>query len=119
MVQFIKGSDLKNIKVKFMIIYFFNVLDIMFTLFLLKTGMFEEGNIIMQPIVKNSFSAIFIKIILPLVLLIVLYCRIKKATLLQLKYSNIIILFLTFLYLIICSFHVIFSFLYFLYSYVI
>lgn len=114
MSEFIKSSNLKNIKIKLIIIYLLNVTDIYFTLFLLKTGMFIEANLIMRSVVKCGFYSVLVKILLPFILLSYIYVRIREAAPIQLKHSNVIINFILFLYFFVCSFHLLFTLAYFI-----
>jgi len=110
-MTFISSHTLENIKSKFLILYFLNVTDILFTTFLLSTGLFLETNFLMVKAVQ-SFSASFIlKIMLPAVLLLCLYIRMKKATETQLKQSNIITNIAIVVYLIINLWHLVCLFL--------
>ncbi|OPJ59785.1 DUF5658 family protein [Clostridium oryzae] len=88
MVTFLKSWSLTNIRKKFIVLYLLNVLDILFTLILLKTGLFSEANNLMYIIIDNNFLCFFVKIVCPALLLLFLYVRIEKATKKQLKISN-------------------------------
>lgn len=90
-MRFIKENNLDVIRKKLILIFILNVTDICFTLILLSTGAFSEGNPVMSTIVHNKSLSIMFKIFVPLVLLIYIYLRIKKATDRQLLISNIII----------------------------
>lgn len=88
----IRNSKLSPIRIKLIWLYLLNVTDIIFTLFLLETGMFIEANFIMAPLVNNNpLLSLGIKLAIPLILLSFLFYRMKKATDKQLIYSNIII----------------------------
>jgi len=89
MVAFIKSYDLASIKKKFILLYLLNVADIVFTVSLLQTGYFQEVNILMAKAVNNPVASILLKVILPAVLLIYIYNRIKDADPSQLRASNI------------------------------
>lgn len=92
MKSFIINFNLSNIKLKFQLLYFLNFTDIIFTLILLDTGSFIEGNPIMQQFIENTILSLGIKIILPAILLISIYHRIQDATFKQLKKSNVLII---------------------------
>ncbi|MGG7177530.1 DUF5658 family protein [Clostridium paraputrificum] len=111
MFSFIKEYDLKSIKQKLQILFFLNVIDIVLTIILLDTGLFEEANIFMRYIVNNTFLSIIIKVGLVALLLIALYYRIQTATINQLKISNKIIVSSIAIYAFINLTHVIWSFL--------
>lgn len=89
MIAFIKNYNLATIKKKFIILYFLNVLDITFTLLLLKTGYFEEVNFLMTKAVQNPLISILIKVVLPAILLTYIYYEMKEADASQRKVSNI------------------------------
>ena len=92
MKSFITNSNLSNIKIKFFILYFLNFTDIIFTIILLDTGYFIEGNPFMKQFIGNTLLSLGIKIIVPALLLILIYYRIQSATFTQLKKSNRLIL---------------------------
>jgi len=73
------------------VIYLLNVTDIIFTLMLLRTGRFVEANGIMREVIGNELLSILIKTLVPLVLFILVYIRMQKATKHQLIISNRII----------------------------
>ena len=88
---FIKGYSYKNIKKKIQLLYFLNVTDIIFTLLLLQTGMFKEGNSVMVNIVENPTLSIMVKVVIIGLLLYYLVKRMLMATDKQLYISNYII----------------------------
>ena len=49
-ISVLKTGDLSSIRRKLIALYIFNVTDIVFTLFLVNTGMFLEANTIMAPL---------------------------------------------------------------------
>lgn len=83
---------LNSIKKKFIALYILNVADIIFTLYLIRTGMFQEANIIMASIISNEVLSIILKLTIPLVLLVIIYSRMKDASIRQLLQSNRIII---------------------------
>lgn len=89
MVAFMKSYNLVSIKKKFILLYCLNVTDIIFTVLLLRTGLFAEVNFLMVKAVQDPIASIVLKIILPAVLLLYLYLRIRKADENNLKASNI------------------------------
>jgi hypothetical protein len=89
MITFIKNYTLETIKKKFILLYFLNVMDIIFTVSLLQTGYFAEVNIFMVKAVQSPVASILLKIILPAILLYYLYRQIKNADTSQLKASNV------------------------------
>lgn len=112
-ISVLKAKDIISIKQKLILLYILNVADIIFTLFLVNTGMFLEANTIMATLVNNRQLVILvIKIVVPVVLLIGVYVRMKKATEKQLYQSNIIITATLALYVLINISHIIWSIMY-------
>ncbi|GFP76003.1 DUF5658 family protein [Clostridium fungisolvens] len=91
MFNFFKNYNLSIIKRKLLIIYLLNVTDIFFTLILVNSGYFYEGNTLMAVILNTPILAILCKTLIPATLIVFVYNRMKKATLNQLIYSNKII----------------------------
>jgi hypothetical protein len=114
-LSLLRGYNLEKIKIKFIIIYFFNITDIIFTLILLKSGVFLEANTFMKHIVQNEAASLMIKFGIPFVLLLFLYKRLKNASERQLFLGNILINICMIGYFTINLFHVIWTFLLFLY----
>ena len=106
MMNVLKRYDLEMVKRKFQLIYILNVTDIIFTLVLLRTGMFFEGNIFMRPFVASEYASIMLKIGLPIILLYYVFKRMAKATQKQLISSNLFINFCLVLYTFINVSHV-------------
>lgn len=104
---FIKAYTFENIKYKLLILYLLNVTDILFTLLLVSTGLFIEANFLMVNAVQSLSASFILKILLPAVLLLYIYIRMKKASETQLKQSNIILNIITGVYIIINIFHLI------------
>lgn len=98
MLAFIRNCSLNNIKSKFIIIYVLNITDVIFTLILLKTGYYMEANFLMAKVVDNHLTSFIIKVLLPAALFFYLYIRMQKASIRQLKLSNIFITFILILY---------------------
>ncbi|MBZ9688548.1 DUF5658 family protein [Clostridium estertheticum] len=109
----LKTRDLDSIRKKLITLYILNLTDIIFTLFLVNTGMFLEANAIMAPVVNDmQVLSLIIKIAVPLALLLWVYQRMKKATQKQLHQSNIIIVAWLILYGLINLSHIVCSILY-------
>lgn len=109
----LKKRDLDSIGRKLTIMYILNVTDIIFTLLLLRTGMFAEANSIMAPLVNHrQLLSIIIKIVVPFVLLTAVYQRMKDGTEKQLYQSNIMINVCLIFYGLINISHVVWSILY-------
>jgi len=91
MITFIKSYNFITIKKKLILLYILNVIDLVFTLLLLNTGLFMEMNLLMSKTVQNYGASFVLKVILPAVILFYLYLRIQKASQTQLKKANVII----------------------------
>jgi hypothetical protein len=91
MISFIKDFSLHSIKLKLLLLYLLNVTDIVFTLILLKTGYFKELNILLVNIVNNPTACVGLKVVLPAILLLYIFIRLKKASEQQLRISNLVI----------------------------
>ncbi|MGH4137629.1 DUF5658 family protein [Clostridium sp.] len=107
MILFIKTYTFENVKYKLLILYLLNVTDILFTTLLVSTGLFMEANFLMANAVQSLSASFILKIVLPAVLLLYIYIRMKKANETQLKQSNIIINIISGIYIIINISHLI------------
>lgn len=105
MFHFIKQSSLSTIKTKLIILYIFNVSDILLTLILVRTGLIIEANPVMAPIIENSFATFFVKGIIPALLFIYLYYRLQSATPKMIKLTNFCIFILLGFYFFINCLH--------------
>ncbi len=106
-MSFIKSYSFDNIKYKLLLLYLLNVSDILFTLILLSTGLFVEVNSLMLTAVQSLSGSFLLKIVLPAILLLYLYLRMKKATETQLKQSNLILNVITGVYILINTSHLV------------
>ena len=106
--------SLTKVKRKLALLFILNVLDIVFTLILLKTGLFKEANFIMAVVIDNPYLALFLKVLLVGVLLFLLSKRIEGANGKQLVYSNYIINVMCVIYILINLSHIMWCILYFL-----
>lgn len=107
MKEFIINYNLINIKKKLVLIYLLNIFDILFTIYLLKTKLFIELNPLMKKVVTDYNYSFFVKGILPAILFIYIYIRIKKANIGQLKKSNHLINGIGLLYILINIMHIV------------
>jgi hypothetical protein len=112
LLNFLLRHNIETLKTKFIGIYLLNVLDIIFTLILLKTGIFVEANSIMRSVIGNEVLSVGIKTLVPLILLFIVFLRMQKATDKQLILSNIIINACLILYILIDIFHCVWCLLY-------
>lgn len=107
MIVFMKSYSLFTIKMKLIILYLLNILDIIFTLLLLSTGLFMEMNGLLVNHLDNPIKVMILKVFLPAFILLYLYLRIQKATQKQLIHSNIVINLAASLYTLINISHII------------
>ena len=112
MINIRNNYKLESLKIKFILIYLLNVTDIIFTLLLLRTGKFMEANGIMRNVIDNEVLSMAIKILVPLVLITIIYLRMKKASEKQLIISNRIINACLILYILINMSHLVWIFIY-------
>jgi hypothetical protein len=103
-----KSYDLKAIRLKLAAIYVLNVTDIVFTLYLLSTGIFIEVNSIMNSVIGNDMT-FSVKVILPAVLIAYIAIRLSKASDKQLHRANLIVNICLIFYSVINVFHMIWS----------
>lgn len=115
--KLLKQSSYHCFKIKFITLYLLNVTDILFTIFLLSTGLFEEGNFLMDKMLTNKNFALLFKILIPAILLIYIYIRMASASDEQLKYANVLIKICIILYFIINITHIIWTFTFLFYTY--
>lgn len=105
MIGFIRDSSILNLKKKLQFLYILNVTDIIMTLLLYNTGLFKEVNFIIASFLDNQLLSLFIKIMIPGILLFLLYKRMTAANPKQLIISNYIITFAVICYLAINLLH--------------
>lgn len=79
MVAFIKDYNLDSIKKKLILLYLLNVIDVIMTLLLLRTGLFREVNFIMAKLVQSPAASVLFKVVLPALMLYYLYVKIKES----------------------------------------
>src|SRR5690554_2066453 len=87
----VSTCSLKNIRYKLVLLYILNVLDLAFTIVLINTGLFSEVNILVDTLMQSALSCFLVKAILPGVLIAFIIKRIKKASDIQLRISNLLI----------------------------
>jgi hypothetical protein len=116
-ISLLKNSNINYIKKKLLVLYILNVTDILFTLFLINTGAFVEGNSVMAALIDSSqLSSLFLKLLLPLALICWIAYRMKKATQNQLIRCNFTVNLCLVFYGIINIFHMLWSALYCIFS---
>lgn len=112
MIGFIEEYKLENLRIKILALYLLNVTDILLTLLLLSTGDFMEGNIFMAKILENPIVCLGLKVVLVALLLKYICIRMEKATVKQLRHSNLLISGMLALYILINISHLIWTLMY-------
>lgn len=107
MFNFIRRYQLSNLKIKLLLLYLLNISDISLTIILVNTGLIIEANPLMANIITNSIATFFIKVLLPAVLFVYLYIRLKTATVKMIKLTNYCLIGLIGFYLIINVLHLV------------
>lgn len=102
----IKAVLLYRIKHKLLILYLLNVIDIIFTMFLMHTGYFIELNIVMRYILESPFLSVLVKTIVPIILITFIWKRIAAASLKQLFVTSNVVFFSVIIYLLIILNHI-------------
>lgn len=115
MEESIKINAIFALRKRFVLLYLLNFTDAVFTRTLLKTGVFLEVNPVMNKIAYSNFKMIIVKILLPLLLLSVVYNRVKKSSINLLIISNKILLPVITFYLLINVIHITGVILYFIF----
>lgn len=91
MIKLLKGCSSENLQTKLTYIYILNALDIIFTIALLKTGLFEEANLLMINIVDNNLLSIVIKLLIPALLIIYVLVHLEELPEMNLRICNFFI----------------------------
>lgn len=110
MLKTLTCSGSANLKSKLTLVYILNAIDIVFTFGLLKTGLFYEANVLMSSIVESAFLSIFVKLLLPAVLIIYILFRLDDNRQPNLRTCNFFICLVLFMYMIIDFLHLFFTF---------
>lgn len=76
------------LRIRMLLLYILNGFDMAFTIFLLGTGKFREINPIMALVMKNALATLFLKLILPALLMLYLDSCVKTAELWHIKLSS-------------------------------
>lgn len=109
MIQFIKNASIPSLRQKLIIIYILNTLDIIFTFGLLKTGLFEEVNLLMVHVVTNALLSILIKLILPALLMIYVLVKLDELQEEHLPICNIAVTIVLVIYTVITFMHLLYT----------
>lgn len=112
MISYVKNSSARCLKQKLTFIYFLNTIDIIFTYALLKTGLFQEVNVLMVNIVNDALLSILIKLILPAVLMIYIVTKLDELPFIHLPLCNFFVMIVFTLYSSIALMHLFYSLLF-------
>ena len=112
MIRFLKNASVPVLKSKLTFIYILNALDIIFTFGLLKTGLFTEMNILMINVVDSALLSIFIKLIIPAMLMIYILCKLEEFPEERLPLCNIAVNFVLVVYSFLTLLHIVYTSLY-------
>ena len=88
MVSFLRRYDYIDIRLKLLFLYGLNIIDLLFTKFLVGTGFFSEGNPIMAYFMSDPITTVLFKLVMPAVLIAALAMRLRTATPEQRRSSN-------------------------------
>ncbi len=106
MSNFIWQYQRSNLKTKLILLYLLNITDIIFTLLLVNTELVVEANPMMAIVLNESIMTFLVKVILPALLFIYLYLRLKTANEKMIRLTNLGLLSLLLFYLIINLLHI-------------
>lgn len=109
MLLFIKDYHISILKKKYIMLYLLNVIDIVFTVLLLRTGYFREVNLFMIKAVNKPMICVFLKLVLPAILLGYVYQLTKSGEEEQLKVSNIAVNISLSIYILVNMSHLVWS----------
>lgn len=87
MPPFIQRCDSGAVKIRMLLLYALNILDMVVTKFLIQTGKFREVNPVMALAMQNNWVVLLLKLIVPAILLVYLDGRLKYADMRHLKIS--------------------------------
>ena len=111
MLYYLKDCHISTLKLKLIVLYALNILDLGLTLFLLQTGYILEVNPFMTIILADQFLIFTLKLLLPGLLFSYLFSYLQRANSFHLFISNQFILILILLYSFANALHLIWFFL--------
>jgi len=79
MIAFFKRYAYPDITIKLIVLYALNVMDILFTSFLVNTGFFIEANPIMAVLMNNALVTVLFKILMPAAVFVFLAVHLRHA----------------------------------------
>lgn len=100
----------KHIIMVFLLIYILNCTDLIFTYTYLKTGLFMEYNPIMRLLLSHVFLTLFVKLMIPAILIVFFFFRLDEHTTQSLRLCKWAGAFLSFLYSLLNSMHIYYLF---------
>ncbi|WP_040413626.1 DUF5658 family protein [Clostridium thermobutyricum] len=106
------NSSYEKIKIKLLLIYILNISDFIFTIFLINTEMFYEGNFLMTSFVENPLKGFILKVVIIGLVLFFLGILFRYANKLELYHINYIVLLGLTLYTSVNILHVFYTILY-------
>lgn len=98
-MNFLHVYNVNLVRLKLAALYCLNVSDALITYFLVQTGYFYEINFLLKDMVPHAGKFFITKGLLPIMLISWLYFRVRDASERQLKYANIAVNSLLFLYM--------------------
>ncbi len=87
MPPFLRRCSSNALRMRMLLLYALNILDMVVTKFLLQTGKFREMNPVMALAMQSDWAPLLLKILLPAVFLVYLDCRLREADARHLKLS--------------------------------
>lgn len=90
MLKLVRTCTLKNVRFKLVLLYILNISDLVFTIFLIRTGLFSEINILLDALLRIPVLCFLVKVIMPGLLIVYITKRIKRASKGQLRISNLL-----------------------------
>ena len=106
MIAFFKRYEYYDIRDKLLLLYGLNTIDLLFTMFLIGTGYFTEGNPIMAHFMTTPLSSVLFKLVMPAALITMLIVRLRTATPQQRHYSNCFVNALLLIYMAVALLHI-------------
>jgi len=103
--RYTKAVLLYRIRCRLLLLYILNVIDIIFTIFLVHTGYFIEANIVMRYILEFPYLSVIVKTVLPGILFLLVWKRIEAASMKQLLIACHIVFISLIIYLLIILNH--------------
>ncbi len=77
MPPFIRRCTSSGVRMRMLLLYALNILDMLITKFLIQTGKFREINPVMALALQSDWATLLLKLLLPAVLMSYLYRRLR------------------------------------------